>query len=189
MVDHGTIQCVIWPKNKNGSLRIEKCNILKKKESFFLWKSNHLLVLKESIKVPKALLVLYLLFECLHDTNPSRIKNKKKFCVFFFKLSLKKINWMSFRKKNCIEQSKMISKNGRLPIFFFFQFSFLFIKIYLQYSKILCFLFKRSILNHFFNQKTSIQCIICNFTERSKKNSIFLHVFIYLGRESVTIEN
>ena len=87
LVDHGTMQCLIWPKNKNGSLRIEKCNILKKKQSFFLWKSNHLLVLKESIKVPKALPVLYLLFECFHDTNPDRIKNKKNFFCFFFFLN------------------------------------------------------------------------------------------------------
>ena len=189
LVDYGTMQCLIWAKNKNGWLRIKQCHILKKKQTFFLSKSNHLLVLKRSLKVSKALPVLYLLMECFHDTNPCEIKNKKKFfCVFFFKLSLKSTFWMSHEKRNCIEHSKTISKNSRLPIFFFSIFVSC-LKIYLQHSKILYLTYKIFILNQFLNQQTSTHCITCNFIETKQKNSTFLHVFIFLDRESVTIKN
>ena len=94
---------------------------------------------------------------------------------------------MSYGKRNCIEQSKTISKNGRLPIFFSIFVSCL--KIYLQHSKILYLTYKIFILNQFLNQETNTHCITCNFIETKQKNSTFLHVFIFLDRESDTIKN
>ena len=127
LVDYGTMQCLIWARNKNGWLRIKQCHILKKKQTFFLWKNNQLLVLKRILKVSKALSVLYLLFGCFHDTNPCRIKNKKIFFVFCFSFQIKSKSLFlkSFMEKELHTTNKTDFKKTAGCQFFFFQFSFL----------------------------------------------------------------